>query len=219
MSEKTFGRVIRSQRTKLGFSQTRLGELVGRSPSTIRSWEGDKSRPNDPGVITALSAVLGVDERVLFETAGQEMPVIEESPTVEQALATLNPEAVAESEDESTESDDESTGLDDGPADSDDDQSTDLHDEPEPQVMDEPVPVPAPAYVAPADPYLITTTVPPLHEPSYMEDQSQRQLYRVRTLATIVILVSLGIAFLWALTQSFDAFVTWWDEFFGSLRL
>ena len=52
-----------------------------------------------------------------------------------------------------------------------------------------------------------------------MEDRTQRQLYRVRNLATIVILVSLGIAFLWALTQSVDALASWWDEFFGSLRL
>ncbi len=202
MSETTFGRTIRSQRTKLGLSQTRVGELVGRSPSSVRSWERDKSRPNDPGVITALSAVLGIDESVLFERAGLELPVVEDSPTVEQALATLNPEAVVE---------------DSEPADLENERS-DIDDEPVPQPPLD-TSAPAPAYVAPAEPYVITTAIPPPHEPSYMEDRTQRQLYRVRNLATIVILVSLGIAFLWALTQSFDAFVTWWDEFFGSLRL
>jgi hypothetical protein len=146
---------------------------------------------------------LGIDESVLFERAGLELPVVEDSPTVEQALATLNPEAVVED--------------DDGPTDLDDDMSIDLDLEPEPPVVDEPAPTPG--YVAPAEPYVITTAIPPPHEPSYMEDRTQRQLYRVRNLATIVILVSLGIAFLWALTQSFDAFATWWDEFFGSLRL
>ena len=202
MSETTFGRTIRSQRTKLGLSQTRVGELVGRSVSTVRSWERDKSRPNDPGVITALSAVLGIDESVLFERAGLELPVVEDSPTVEQALATLNPEAVVENSE---------------PADLENERS-DIDDEPVSQPpLDTSAPVPA--YVAPAEPYVITTAIPPPHEPSYMEDRTQRQLYRVRNLATIVILVSLGIAFLWALTQSFDAFVTWWDEFFGSLRL
>jgi len=204
MSETTFGRTIRSQRTKLGLSQTRVGELVGRSVSTVRSWERDKSRPNDPGVITALSAVLGIDEIVLFERAGLELPVLEDSPTVEQALATLNPEAVVENS--------EPADLEKEP--------TDIDDEPVPQPpLDTSAATPAPAYVAPAEPYVIATAIPPPHEPSYMEDRTQRQLYRVRNLATIVILVSLGIAFLWALTQSFDAFVTWWDEFFGSLRL
>jgi hypothetical protein len=147
---------------------------------------------------------LGIDESVLFERAGLEMPVVEDSPTVEQALATLNPEAVVE---------------DGEPADLENERS-DIDDEPVPQPpLDTSAATPAPGYVAPAEPYVITTAIPPPHEPSYMEDRTQRQLYRVRNLATIVILVSLGIAFLWALTQSFDAFVTWWDEFFGSLRL
>ena len=197
--------MIRSQRTKLGLSQTKLGELVGRSAGTIRSWERDKTHPNDAGVITALSAVLGVDERALFEKAGQEMPAVEDSPTVEQALATLNPEVPDE-------------------VDSETDDSEDDHVEVENELaipLSEPDtgPVVKPPYVAPAEPYVITTAIPPVHEPSYMEDRTQRQLYRVRNLATIVILVSLGIAFLWALTQSVDALASWWDEFFGSLRL
>lgn len=202
MPERTFGRTIRSQRTKLGLSQTKLGELVGRSAATVRSWERDKSHPNDAAVITALSAVLGVDERVLFEKAGQEMPAVEDSPTVEQALATLNPEG-------SDEIDDNEEGD---------------HVEVENELAiplsgPDTGPVVKPGYVAPAEPYVITTAIPPVHEPSYLEDRTQRQLYRVRNLATIVILVSLGIAFLWALTQSVDALASWWDEFFGSLRL
>jgi len=197
--------MIRSRRTKLGLSQTKLGELVGRSPATVRSWERDKSHPNDAGVITALSAVLGLDENDLFEKAGQKMPVVEESPTVEQALATLSPEAVVEEDEDSldNEADDETIENEDESV----------------SPLPEPAPVSVPAYVAPVEPYVVTTTIPPVHEPSYMEDRTQRQLYRVRNLATIVILVSLGIAFLWALTQSVDALGAWWDEFFGSLRL
>ena len=197
--------MIRSRRTKLGLSQTKLGELVGRSPTTVRSWERDKSHPNDAGVITALSAVLGLDENDLFEKAGQEMPVVEESPTVEQALATLSPEAAVEEDEDSTDNE-----ADDEVIENEDDSVSPLP---------EPTPVVVPAYVAPVESYVVTTASPPVHEPSYMEDRTQRQLYRVRNLATIVILVSLGIAFLWALTQSMDALGAWWDQFFGSLRL
>ena len=166
---------------------------MGRSSGTVRSWERDKSHPTEAGVITALSAVLGVDERTMFEKAGQEMPVLEESPTVEQALATLSPDVEGE--------------------------VVDIEEVPPPLPLesesDQAVPE-EPSYLAPPEPLVITTPAPPLPEPSYMEDRTQRQLYRVRNLATIVILVSLGIAFLWALTQSVDAFGTWWDEFFGN---
>ena len=196
MPERSFGRTIRARRTKLGLSQTKLGELVGRSPSTVRSWERDKSRPNDAAVLTALSAVLGVDESALFEKAGQRIPEVEDSPTVEQALATLNPGAVVDEESE--------TGL-DGEA---------IESPPAPEFASV-----RPTSAAPNEPYVIARAAPPVHEPAYMEDRTQRQLYRVRNLATIVILVALGVAFLWALTQSFDALGTWWDEFFGSLRL
>lgn len=66
--------------------------MVGRSPATVRSWESDKSTPNDPAVLSVLSAVIGIDERTLFEKAGVERPVyVETSPTIEEALASLAP--------------------------------------------------------------------------------------------------------------------------------
>jgi len=52
-----------------------------------------------------------------------------------------------------------------------------------------------------------------------MEDESQRQLYRVRTLATLVVLVALVIAFVWAIGEGVGALDAWWDEFFGNLQL
>ena len=95
MPERTFGRTVRYRRTKLGMSQTQLAELVGRSTSTIRSWERDKSRPNDPQVLSALSAILGVDERQLFEKAEVDLPeVVETRATIEQTFATLSIEEV-----------------------------------------------------------------------------------------------------------------------------
>ncbi len=184
MPERSFGRTVRYRRTQLGLSQTELGGLVGRSPSTVRSWERDTSHPNDPHVLTALAAILGVDERSLFEKAGQTQPELEASPTIEQELATITPDS-----------------------------------EELPEVGEESGPGPAPALIASPPTNLTTTTLPPAYEPSYMEDRFQRQLYRVRNLATIVILVALGIAFLWAFSESLGALGVWWDDFFGNLRL
>jgi hypothetical protein len=52
-----------------------------------------------------------------------------------------------------------------------------------------------------------------------MEDQSQRQLYRVRSLATLVAFVALVVAFIWAVGEGLGALGDWWDSFFGNLRL
>lgn len=250
MPERTFGRTVRYRRTKLGLSQAKLGELVGRSPSTIRSWERDKSAPTEAGVLHALAAILGVDEQMLFEKAGQELPArYETSPTVEEALASLH------SSDES-DSPGDSDPVDQpvGPdiEDSSERQAPERLFEPEeseePTRPREPRPGTSPeaplvrqekrepqpvrdrmsvgtsadsqaGYVKPPEPYVVTPTTPPFVEPSYMEDSSQRQLYRVRNLATLVVAVALVIALLWALSESLGALGSWWDDFFGSLRL
>lgn len=257
MPERSFGRTVRYRRTKLGLSQAKLGELVGRSASTIRSWERDKSHPNETKVLTALSAILGVDERSLFEKAGQEPPEVEDSPTIEQELASLRPdgsmsreverepgkeevshlEEVPEVESETLPEVEEPVEAEVSPQFSEDDMAeeqdrqlpvslatqersdeVDLTDEAVETVETSEV-SPEPAYAAPPEPFLLTRATPRFVEPSYIEDTSQRQLYRVRNLATLVILVALGVAFLWAIIQGFDALSTWWDEFFGSLRL
>jgi hypothetical protein len=77
----------------------------------------------------------------------------------------------------------------------------------------------SPAYVAPPDPYNPTPLTPTLADISYMEDESQRQMYRVRSLATLVAVVALVIAFVWALGEGLGALGDWWDDFFGNLRL
>lgn len=246
MPERSFGRTVRYRRTKLGLSQAKLAELVGRSTTTIRSWERDKSRPNDPQVIATLSAILGIDERQLFDKAEMEFSVsVETSPTVEEALATLS--------------------LEDGPVTGDDEGGEDSRAESPAATPDRPVPVsveeyqldlvamgsssdegqeideqqavveeplldrllvgsaarpgPAPAYVAPPEPYVQTPVTPSLTDLSYMEDASQRQLYRVRNLATLVAAVALILAFIWALGEGLGALGEWWDGFFGNLRL
>jgi len=245
MPERSFGRTVRYRRTKLGLSQAKLAELVGRSTPTIRSWERDKSRPNDPQVLATLSAILGIDERQLFDKAEMEFSAsIETSPTVEEALATLSLEA--------------------GPVTVDaDEDGEDTRAEPPATNPDRPVPVSveeyqldlvamgsssgegvdeeqavveeslfdrllvgsaartgsAPAYVAPPEPYVQTPVTPSLGDVSYMEDANQRQLYRVRNLATLVAAVALVLALIWAFGEGLGALGEWWDDFFGNLRL
>ena len=137
MGERSFARVVRRRRDTLGLSQARLGELVGRSASTIRNWERGRSTPSDESDVRTLAAVLGVDEGSLLEEAGFPTgsggtPVeTETSPTMEQAYASLSTaeldrimagkdHAVPPREDEGTESEagrpaSESEQVEDGP--------------------------------------------------------------------------------------------------------
>lgn len=230
MPERSFGRTVRYRRTKLGMSQAKLAELVGRATPTIRAWERDKSRPTEPKVLSALAAVLGVDEKHLFDKAGVESPETETSPTVEQALATLSFDDV----------------VDANRSDSDTDEDDEPEPEPEPRHEPAPSTTPSeepgrqpsvdhqfetvgasqqpgyqqPAYAAPPDPLERAPVTPTVGgDLSYMEDDSQRQLYRVRNLATMVALVALVIGFIWALGEGLGALGEWWDAFFGNLRV
>jgi len=237
MPERSFGRTVRYRRNKLGLSQAKLAELVGRSTATIRSWERDQTRPNDPKILGALAAVLGVDEHHLFDKAEVDRPAVETSPTVEQALATLSvrddlPDELSELAEEEPSDVEESTLR--------------AHATPDPT----PLPVSvgdytfdfegefgetgmevapqrelvgagsmSPAYIAPPEPYQQMPISPSLADVSYMEDEAQRQIYRIRNLATVIAVLMLVIAFIWALGEGLGALGEWWDAFFGNLRL
>lgn len=245
MPERSFGRSVRYRRTKLGLSQAQLGELVGRSASSIRSWERDDSTPTDASVLLALSAILDLDQRALFEKAGIDVPAEESHPTVEQALASLAPspgrEPATEQEDEI---DVDLTAIESEPTlDADsvleaevnehleeaarpglerrrelDPRRSSLLMRPEPRGAAVMKNTTEPAFVSPPEPFTLTEPSPPFVEPSYMEDSEQRQLYRVRNLATIVLVVALVIVLLWSLSNTMEAFGEWWGDFFGSLR-
>ena len=49
------------------------------------------STPTDPSVLNALSAILDIDGRALFDKAGVLTPAEEAHPTVEESLASLAP--------------------------------------------------------------------------------------------------------------------------------
>ena len=233
MPERSFGRTVRYRRTRIGLSQAQLGELVGRSASSVRSWERDISTPTDPSVLNALSAILDIDGRALYDKAGVAPTTDAGShPTVEQALASLAPLPL------------------DAHLDADSELEAEVHEhvapayDPEPETPREPAmpvetfslppnpvsetePVAAakmsspnePAFVSPPEPYLITAPTAPVVEPSYMEDTDQRQMYRVRNMATVVLVVALAIILLWALSNTVEAIGAWWDDFFGTLRI
>ncbi|MFZ0627174.1 MAG: helix-turn-helix domain-containing protein [Acidimicrobiia bacterium] len=243
MPERTFGRSVRYRRTKLGLSQAKLGELVGRSPSTIRSWEREKTTPTDNAVISALAAVLDLDERSLLEKAGLEKGAVEDQPTVEEALASLAPTDVdiPETIEEearivaSTEPVPPSTDVDSIlESETFEHVEEEMPDESagEPDADFEPFPVsspqtvgamatqpaPKPAYLAPPEPFVYTAPTPAA-EPSYVEDNDQRQLYRIRNLATFVLIVALILLFALALIRGLDALGSWWDSFVSTLNL
>lgn len=255
MPERSFGRTVRYRRTKIGLSQAQLGELVGRSASSIRSWERDVSTPTDPSVLTALSAILDIDGRALFDKAGVAIPTEETQPSVEEALASLAPIPLEEPIEEEVEADPmiaataaTSPAVPRLDADSELEAEVQEHlphqpeaapespEEPEPpletfnlppdpveqleRVGASPMQSPnEPAFVSPPEPYLITSPTPPMVEPSYMEDNDQRQMYRVRTLATVALVVALVIILLWSLSNTVEAIGSWWEDFFDTLRL
>jgi transcriptional regulator with XRE-family HTH domain len=219
MPEMTFGRSIRYRRTKLGLSQTRLGELVGRSAAAVRSWERDASMPSDPSVLQALSAVLGIDVSVLFEKAGVDAPLyVETRPTIEESLGSLAPAGSKRFDWTDSES-----AV--GPDLPDPDDESDVAEDSEENLvaLGAPASVSTPAsnvgFVAPSQRYLYTSPAPPVAEVTYMEDESQRQMYRIRHLATLVVFVALLVMFVWAMGHGWDAITGWWDDFVGNLQL
>lgn len=93
MSDRDFGVLIRQSRERLGLTPSRVAELIGRAPGTIRAWEKGTSTPADAGVVSTLAAVLGIDEVSLFEAAGLEPPVSGSTPTVRESLSSITPAA------------------------------------------------------------------------------------------------------------------------------
>jgi transcriptional regulator with XRE-family HTH domain len=260
MPERSFGRTVRYRRTKIGLSQAQLGELVGRSASSVRSWERDVSTPTDPSVLNALSAILDIDGRALYDKAGvAPADVSGDRATVEEALASLAPLPLEEPIEEEVKPDPVIAGVAAAAAveprlDMDSELEAEAHEhlahayDPEPALTEEPeapletftlpaepqsdqVPEPEPvaaakmttsnepAFISPPEPYLITTPTAPVVEPSYIEDTDQRQMYRVRNLATVVLVVALAIILLWALGNTIDAIGAWWEDFFNTLHI
>ncbi|MPZ54336.1 MAG: helix-turn-helix domain-containing protein [Acidimicrobiia bacterium] len=74
MPSETLGDVIRARRDELGLTETRLAELLGVSPGTLRDWERDKRRPAMETDRTALAAVLGVGSDLFNSDSPSDSP-------------------------------------------------------------------------------------------------------------------------------------------------
>lgn len=70
---RNFGDIVKRRRSALGMTQARLAELVGRSISTIRAWERNRTHPSDTETLAAVVAVLGITEPELID-ADLELP-------------------------------------------------------------------------------------------------------------------------------------------------
>lgn len=295
MGDQSFARLIKRRRDALGFSQARLGELVGRSASTIRNWERGNSTPSERSDAVALAAVLGLDEREVLEGAGFDVEAPRSHQTVEQGYASLAPEAPpaeAEAPEEATEEPDiqpeepshEAVGPDleaeerlepdrplagrvggepgtagegEPPAETRppvaevradpaaEAQSPASNARPwrtprgEPEPVEErpvsrPLPTPPPDEPASTPPPVeeqtssrrLSRAAPPTvleaappGEPSYLEDPQERQQYRIRAVATAVLVIGLVIVLMWAFGRASEAFSSLWDDFFNQLRI
>lgn len=67
---ETFGAVIKERRIELGITQVQLAQSVGRSPSTVRSWERDRTVPQEEKVLRSMADVLELPDAEVFELAG-----------------------------------------------------------------------------------------------------------------------------------------------------
>ncbi|HKX75026.1 MAG TPA: helix-turn-helix transcriptional regulator [Acidimicrobiia bacterium] len=211
MSEPAFGDLIRRGREKARISQARLAELIGRSPSTIRSWEHGRTRPSDRSYLKALAAVLGLAEQELVEAAGLEVVEVEPPPrpTVEEELRTLAPErtvmipvppsvpkvepevaAISSSETVVTETDLVAPAVTNGSS---------------PRVRKV-------TAVAPPAPYVVRPT-------SYIEDQEEKEFYWRRWALTAVSVLFMVVVFIWALREAGGAVGELITDFFDSFNI
>lgn len=167
----------------------RLGSMVGRSRSAVRMWERGESTPNDPAVVVALAAVLGVEEDRLFDSAGVPRPSRDRQPTVEEALATLKlPAEGAEGR--------RDVGV-----------APPTEGEPPGRELPrEPVDAPPPVASTPPAPRVPT---------SYLEDRGERTRYQLRVLATVVAVTALILVLVWAFGEFREAIASVWDSLRG----
>lgn len=257
MGDQTFARLIRKRRDALGLSQARLGELVGRSATTIRNWERAQASPSERSDVVALAAVLGLNEGEVLEQAGFEPPVVEDKPTMEQAYASLTSETVRVMAAPSVEGTpaDEAQAAPEPEIDVDstpppDVRSAAIEAEPDVEEIEAPVfqmppafeetvsalpdfPIGAESGRLEGDPTEVQAdrgrtrrAAPPTvleaatpGEPSYIEDADERERYRVRAVATALLVVAILIVLLWSFDRATDALGGLWDDLIDSLAL
>lgn len=230
-----FGSLISEHRERLGLSSGRVAELVGRSPGTVRAWEKGRSSPDDPIVVSSLAAVLGIDERELFISAGLEPPRASAPFSLEQTLAAIAPSSrpSATEQVEIPESKDDASGrharrLEDrklNDRESAVDRLRTAIETVSGSVADSRSrrrrgDAARPSPVLPQQPAAATYTSNrkrPMAQLSYMEDVEERWSYRIRSILTISGVGALGLILLWAASELLSAFGDVWNALTAGL--
>ncbi|MGH8927915.1 MAG: helix-turn-helix domain-containing protein [Acidimicrobiia bacterium] len=215
----SFGDLVRRGREMAGLSQSRLAHLIGKSATTIRSWEHGRTNPGDARSVAALAAVLGLDESDLLGRAGFDAPAPKSPRSAREELSSLATERT------------ELVAL-APPVDVD----RGFHSH---KVMDDDVAVrresvtttvqprqvdgreqngPKVTAVAPAPPHPLPHTVL-VGGRSYLEDEEEREFYRRRSIITAAVLVFLLITAWWALGRTGSAIGEFIDGIVGSLDI
>lgn len=233
----SLGDLMQRQRAALGLTQARLAELVGRSPSTIRSWERDRSVPADPSAYAALSAVLGLTDEEIESAIGGVQPQsyavdttgLEPSPpddlapsedAVEPSSVGAGPELDLDRGDHPSDGGVPATmptGMDSTEAQKGSPSQADRRDRPltgpaTPSTRaDETVRTEA-ALPEPAASRVVSRLP---RVPSYLDDPAELRTYRARTVLTAVLLVLMFIVLTWAFGEAREAL----GSLFGSQGL
>ena len=66
---KDFGEVLKAERCRIGFTRTKLAEMVSKKTSTLASWEQGYRRPKQQSLLK-LSSILGTPIQQLQAKAG-----------------------------------------------------------------------------------------------------------------------------------------------------
>lgn len=193
MSE-AFGSEIQTRRTAIGMSQARLAELVGRSTSTVRSWERGRTRPSSD-VLDVLTAVLGLssyDDETVIEmpavVAGVAPESFKEPDALDDEKSPVQEEDAAPSE-ERTEEGDDVTSLIDTAAVS------------QPVATEVLVDAPSAINLASGPG---STTVGPEATVSFVDQPKWTVRYLVRIVATVGVLLGLAVVGRWAASGALE---------------
>lgn len=235
----SFAGLVKKRREALGFSQARLGELVGRSATTIRNWERGLTTPSERPDALALAAVLGLDEDEVLEQAGfdrTQRREAESRPTMDQEFASLLPAPVRPEPEDDEETSETGSSRHEAPS--------ALTSVPQSLPTVDPVIVPetdtGPRHTrVEREPVLaglmeavmerrrrLARAAPPTvleraptGEPSYLEDPDERQRYRTRAIVTAAVVVALFVVLLWSFDRATESMGRMWDEFFRLLEI
>ncbi|MDP3984956.1 MAG: helix-turn-helix transcriptional regulator [Acidimicrobiia bacterium] len=218
MSVPAFGDMIRRGREEARLSQARLAELIGKSPSTIRSWEHGRSRPAEAGSVKAVAAVLGINESEMLEASGFEPPP-EAKPraTIEQELISLATERTVMIRLPETFAPEAPSPFD---GDEEDERAAPVAEPPEVEVT---APSPAATNESRHTSRKVTTLAPTapvmLQSLSYVEDADQNEFYWRRWALTAVTVLFLVVVLMWAMDQAGAALGDFLSEFFGAFNI